>query len=231
MEPVKLHYFKGRGRAETTRWMLAVNQIEFVNIPIESPQALAALRASGKLPFDQMPLLEIEGLNLSQSSAMIRFLARRINLYGDNDADACWCDMIAATTADFAEGGMQAAFQSTADLAKAGMHARFDKFGLRFEARLAANGTGYCAGSRLSFADVVLAEALTEYLHWLPDLLAASPHLAALQQQVLKEPGIAAYLDSAQRYPIADADYVIGVARTLQRALPAHMPEPNRFIA
>ncbi len=28
-EFAKLHYFKGRGRAETTRWMLGANQIEF----------------------------------------------------------------------------------------------------------------------------------------------------------------------------------------------------------
>jgi len=53
----RLHYFKGRGRAETTRWMLAINQIEFENVAIETPQDLADLRASGKLPFDQMPLL------------------------------------------------------------------------------------------------------------------------------------------------------------------------------
>ena len=73
---VKLHYFLGRGRAETTRWMLAINQIGFNNIPITTPEDLIELRSSGKLPFDQMPLLEINGMNLSQSSGMIRYLAR-----------------------------------------------------------------------------------------------------------------------------------------------------------
>lgn len=57
----RLHYFLGRGRAETTRWMLAFNQIDFINIPIKTPKELSLLRASGKLPFDQMPLLEIDG--------------------------------------------------------------------------------------------------------------------------------------------------------------------------
>ena len=50
---VKLHYFPGRGRAETTRWMLAINQIKFNNIPIETPEMLLDLRDSRKLPFDQ----------------------------------------------------------------------------------------------------------------------------------------------------------------------------------
>ena len=80
--------------------MLAINQIEFENVAIETPQDLADLRASGKLPFDQMPLLEISGLNLSQSTAMIRYLARLGDLYGDSDTDAVWCDMIAGAVAD-----------------------------------------------------------------------------------------------------------------------------------
>jgi len=32
--------------------MLAVSQIDFENVAIETPEALASLRATGKLPFD-----------------------------------------------------------------------------------------------------------------------------------------------------------------------------------
>lgn len=226
----RLHYFKGRGRAETTRWMLAVSQINFENVAIESPEALAALRATGKLPFDQMPLLEIDGLNLSQSSAMIRYLARRGRYYGETDADALWCDMIAGAVADFAETSLQAAFQPTAEAAVESLSGRFEKFGPKFEARLAESGTGFCAGARLTFADVVLAEALTGYLEWVPDLLVDTPLLAALHAQVLDLPGIAAYLNSAQRYPMAGDTYVIDVASVLQRALPTHFPDQNKFV-
>ncbi len=226
----KLHYFKGRGRAETTRWMLAVNRIAFENVAIDTPEALAALRASGKLPFDQMPLLEVDGLNLSLSSAMIRYLARRGDFYGENDTDALWCDMVVGAVADFAETAIQAAFQPTTETAMAGMQARFAKFGPRFEARLAANGNGFCVGSRLSFADVILAEALTSYLEWLPDLLSETPRLEDLWYRVLQQDGIASYLKSSERYPKADDDYVIAAARVLQRALPPHMPQADRFV-
>jgi len=227
----KLHYFEGRGRAETTRWMLAVNRIDFQNIAVQTPIELAALRASGKLPFDQMPLLELDKLNLSQSSAMVRYLARRGDLYGDDDTGALWCDMIAGAVADFAETAIQAAFQPSTEIAMAGMQARFAKFGPRFEARLASNGSDFCAGNRLSFADVVLAEALTSYLEWLPDLLVETPRLRNLHSQVLEHDGIASYLGSEQRYPKADNDYVIAAARVLQRALPPHMSDADRFVA
>lgn len=230
MEPVKLHYFLGRGRAETTRWMLAANKIDFVNVPVESAGALAALRATNKLPFDQMPLLEIDELCLSQSSAMIRYLARRGGLCVTSDNEAVWCDMIAAAADDLSETAKQAAFQESVDVVRQALQARFDKFGPRFEARLQSNDTGYCAGDQMTFADVILTEVLTEYLEWLPELFKKAPLLAGLQARVTSHPGISAYLRSPQRYPIADTDYVVSVARVLQRALPGHMADANRFV-
>ena len=225
---VKLHYFPGRGRAETTRWMLAINHIKFENVPIETPEMLLALRASGKLPFDQMPLLEIEEQNLSQSSAMIRYLARSGEYYGTTEQDAVWCDMIAGAVADFAETSLQAAFQPTKEVAVKALQERFNKFGPRFESRLSRNGL--CAGGKLTFADVLLAEAVNSYLEWIPDILNKTPFLDDLYKKVIATSGISAYLNSPQRYPMSGSNYVIACARVLQRALPSHMPDPNRFV-
>ena len=227
----KLHYTRSRGRAETTRWMLAVNQIPFENIVIDTPEELVALRATGKLPFDQMPLLEIDGHNLSQSSAMIRYLARRGGFYGDTDTDALWCDLIAGAVADFSETGLKAMFQPTDEIAISEQQAAFAKFAPRFEARLKENSTGFCAGTRLSFADVILAEALSLYLEWIPDILEPTPLLKALNETVLSQPSIKAYLTSDLRYPKPGNTCVIDIARVLQRSLPPHLPDPNQFVA
>ena len=225
---VKLHYFPGRGRAETTRWMLAINHIKFENVPIETPEMLLALRASGKLPFDQMPLLEIEEQNLSQSSAMIRYLARSGEYYGSTEQDAVWCDMIAGAVADFAETSLQAAFQPSKEVAVKALQERFNKFGPRFESRLSRNGL--CAGGKLTFADVLLAEAVNSYLEWIPDILNKTPFLDDLYKKVIATSGISAYLKSSLRYSMSGSKYVIACARVLQRALPSHMPDPNRFV-
>lgn len=230
MTTAKLTYFHGRGRAETTRWMLAATDVSFENVRIETPEALAHLRASGKLPFDQIPLLEIDGHCLSQSSAMTRYLARRGGMYGADDTDAMWCDLVAGVVADFAEAAIQAAFKPTAQAAVADLEARFAKFGPRFEARIEAQGSGYVAAASMTFADVVLAEALSSYLEWCPDILGSTPGLAALYQSVVTRPGVAAYLASDLRYPKPGDDYVIGVAKVLQRALPPHMPDADRFV-
>ncbi len=51
-------------------------------------QQFADLKASGKLLFGQVPLIEFEGKNIVQSGAASRFFAKRGNLLGDNE-DEC----------------------------------------------------------------------------------------------------------------------------------------------
>ena len=46
------------------------------------------LRENGYLAFNQVPLLRIDGLNLVQSQAIVRYLARKHHLYGENDKEA-----------------------------------------------------------------------------------------------------------------------------------------------
>ena len=227
---VKLHYFLGRGRAETTRWMLAINQISFKNIPVTTPEELIELRSSGKLPFDQMPLLEINGMNLSQSSGMIRYLSRIGGFYGDNDKEALYCDMFAGAITDFAEASMQAAFQPSKEIAVKILQERFNKFAPKFELRIKENGNNFCVGNKISFADVMLAEALSAYKEWIHDLLKNTPLLLSIYEKVIDQAGINSYLSSELRYPKPDEKYVIDVARVLQRALPSHMSDKNRFI-
>ncbi len=229
-EFAKLHYFNGRGRAETTRWMLAANQIEFENVSIATPENFDALKKSEKLPFNQLPLLEIDGLNLSQSAAMVGYLARRGGFYGDDAIEAVKCDMIAGAVADFNTPAMQFVFQPDPETAKQGLLASIEKFGPRFAKILHENGGEFMVGTRRSLADVVLAESLTSYLEIMSDSLDALLGLKGLQERVVSDGGIAAYLRSPNRWRRPDDQYVIDVARVLQRAVPSHMPDPDRFV-
>jgi len=54
---------------------------------------LAKLRTDGKLLFDQVPLCEEpNGLQLVQSSAIVRHLARTKGLYGKDEKEMAICD-------------------------------------------------------------------------------------------------------------------------------------------
>jgi glutathione S-transferase len=177
-----------------------------------------------------LPLLEIDGLNLSQSAAMVAYLARRGGFYGDDAIEAVRCDMIAGAVADFNAPAMQFAFQPDPEFAKQGLLASIEKFGPRFAKILDENGGEFMVGTRRSLADVVLAESLTSYLEIISNALEALPGLKGLQERVISDAGIAAYLRSPNRWRRPDDQYVIDVARVLQRALPKHMPDPDRFV-
>ena len=92
------------------------------------------------------------------------------------------------------------------------------------------NESGLCAGNKLTFSDVLLAEAINSYLEWIPNILDKTPFLNDLYKKVISTPGISDYLKSSQRYPMSGNDYVIDVARVLRRALPSHMSDQNRFV-
>lgn len=77
-----LYYFGGRGLADQVRWMLAYSDVSYTQRVVGTRQRFLDLRSNGQLPFGQLPLLQIDGVEIVQSQAIIRYLARRANLTG-----------------------------------------------------------------------------------------------------------------------------------------------------
>ena len=102
----KVTYWAGRGRCEpcdqpspeatnersvncslacllcsAVRCLLAIGGCEFENVFMKGPDDLAELRATGKLAYDQLPLVEIDGLNLVQGAPSAVYLAQKFNLW------------------------------------------------------------------------------------------------------------------------------------------------------
>ena len=177
-----------------------------------------------------MPLLEIDGMCLSQSVAMVKYLARLGGYSGSNDKEALYCDMFAGAISDFAETAMQAPFQPSNNIALETLKNRFQKFSPKFELRIKENGNNLCVGNKITFADILLTEALNSYIEWIPNLLNESKVLSSLYERIMNEKAIKSYLNSKQRYPKPDISYVIDVARVLKRTLPPHMEDSNRFV-
>ena len=123
----------------------------------------------------QLPLLEIDGLNLTQAAAMVQYLARKHKLVGDSPEEAVKCDMIFGATTDLAQSPMARCFKPDQAEAVAAMQTSLDKFGPRLEA--CVEPTGFMVGTRLSYADVMTAEVLTSFLECLPECLTPYPKL------------------------------------------------------
>eukprot|EP00128_Syssomonas_multiformis_P009273 Colp12_sorted_trinity150504_noHs@224 len=61
-----LWYFDGRGLAHMIRYMLAATNEPYVERFVKDKQTMDSLREAGLLVWNQIPLLQIDGLNLVQ---------------------------------------------------------------------------------------------------------------------------------------------------------------------
>lgn len=53
------------------------------------------------MPFGQMPILEVDGIRVHQSLAIIRYLGKRVGLAGSNDWESLLIDVVGDTCNDF----------------------------------------------------------------------------------------------------------------------------------
>ena len=98
MSNIKLTYFNGRGRGETARLILAFagkdyedRRISFGKTTIRMIIILTDLiliddmpSIKPSLPYGQVPVLEVDGVNICQSMAIARFLANEYGLTGNS---------------------------------------------------------------------------------------------------------------------------------------------------
>jgi hypothetical protein len=94
-----LYYFEGRGLADQIRWMMAATNVEFTQKVLKKRTKFLEM-AGRQLPFGQLPLLQIDGMEIVQSQAAVRYLAKRAGLQGKSPADELKCDMISEAVRD-----------------------------------------------------------------------------------------------------------------------------------
>lgn len=215
-----LTYWNGRGLCATTRLMLAFTGEEYEeSVPgfdgvthLSEPEHMQYLREEGMLLWNQVPLLCIDGLELVQSKAQVRYLAEKHNLRGSTPAEVAMCDMLAEGIADW-KGAIGLAFEFTF-----GAHAQSKeqrertaagnaKYLPMIERRLVKNNTGLLVGSTVTYADVLCFEVLDliltadeeakqDGLGEADGLLDNFPMARGLYNALLGEPRIAAFLAS-----------------------------------
>ncbi|XP_072264541.1 glutathione S-transferase 3-like [Pyxicephalus adspersus] len=212
-----LHYFNGRGKMESIRWALAAVGVEFEEKLFETKDDYQKLLKSGDLLFQQVPMVEIDGMKLVQTKAILSYIAGKYNIYGKNTKERACIDVYVEGTTDLMGLIMTSFFLDEAEKKK-----QFDLIKQRALNRYfpvyekALEKDEYLVGKTLSLADVHLLEAIlaTEELH--PDVLQSFPNLQAFKARISSVPTIKKFLEpGSKRKPIPDATYVNSVKTIL----------------
>jgi glutathione S-transferase len=205
MSSFKLTYFDfDGGRAEPIRIAFHAAGIKFEDKRISFSE-FGEMRES--TPFKTLPVLEIDGTEVTQSNAMSRYVGRMAGLYPDVALQALYCDEVLGALEDLSHYIVQ-----TFGLQDEELKLAREKLGdgwlsvyLRGLAGLLARGGGeYFADDRLTVADlkafVQMRSLLSGNLDHVPKDLAQrlAPSLVEHQERIESDPRVVAYYASRQ---------------------------------
>jgi prostaglandin-H2 D-isomerase / glutathione transferase len=200
MAQLKLSYFDMHGgRGEPVRLALAIGGVPFEDHRFSFPE-LAEVRKTA--PFGQVPLLEVDGVTITQCDAMLRYAGKLAGLYPTDAYQAMLCDEVSYVVEE-ANVKLSPTFRMKDDELKAARLAlvsgSMTTYLAWLQKRLVAQGGEYFADNRLTVADLkvfVDVRGLNSgRLDHVPSDLVAqvAPALNAHQQRVAQHPGVAAY--------------------------------------
>ncbi|CAI9617108.1 unnamed protein product [Staurois parvus] len=216
----KLHYFDGRGRMESIRWLLTAAGIEFDEVFLETREQYEALLKERALLFDQVPMVEMDGMKLVQSRAIMQYIAAKYDLYGKNLKERLLIDMYVGGTTDLLEILIPHAFFSPEDKQK---HITIieqkakERYFPVYEKILKDHGGKFLVGNQLSWADIQLLEAILMVEEKCACILSDFPGLKEFKQRISEIPTIKAFLQpGSKRKPVSGDKYVATVRTVLQ---------------
>ncbi|VDO61970.1 unnamed protein product [Heligmosomoides polygyrus] len=150
-----------------------------------------------KMPFGQMPVLEVDGQMIPQSLAIARYVARKYGYAGKTPHEEAIVDALADQYKDFyaqikeyyypamgfAEGDVNAARENILIPAR-------DRYLGYMTEFLKKSSSGYLAGNELTYADLILAEHVFTMLTLEPDYIKDFPEIEEHYKKVTAIPSL-----------------------------------------
>uniref|UniRef100_A0A8B9TA47 glutathione transferase n=1 Tax=Anas platyrhynchos TaxID=8839 RepID=A0A8B9TA47_ANAPL len=184
---------------------------------VETKEQLEKLIKGGDLLFQQVPMVEIDGMKMVQTRAILSYIAGKYNLYGKDLKERAWIDMYVEGTTDLMGMIMQLPLQS-AEMREKNLALIIERSKTRYfpvyEKALKDHGHDYLVGNKFSWADIHLLEAILMVEECKPDILSAFPQLQAFKGRISNIPTIKKFLQpGSQRKPPADDKYIANVRK------------------
>jgi glutathione S-transferase len=204
MPNLKLTYFDGPGRAEPIRMALHMAGRAFEDHRIKFPE-FAAKREQGAFPLRSVPVLEVDGVRIAQTGAILRYVARLddTGLYPADSLRALVVDSVLDSMNDTLAHALMPSLFERDMTRKLEMRAAFVAGPMKdvltyVESLLEHYGGPFVAGESPSIADLVVAAQVRQIQSGGLDGVAAealSPYtrVQALAAAVEADPRVVAY--------------------------------------
>jgi len=200
MTRFKLSYFDfDGGRGQAIRFAFHIGGVDFDDVRLTGAQ-FKELRQSFR--FHALPVLEIDGRQITQSNAILRYVGKLVGLYPSDELQALYCDEALDALEDLSHAigttfGLQgdAMKQARTEL----VEGRLATFIKGLDGMLTRGGGEFIADGRMTVADLKLFVE-TRYLsrgvldHVPTDIVETlAPALAAHRERIANDPRVVGY--------------------------------------
>ncbi|PAV65592.1 hypothetical protein WR25_12291 [Diploscapter pachys] len=98
MPSYKLYYCESRGLGEAPRQLFALAEVPFEDVRLTGEKFMDL---KPTLPYGQLPVLEVDGVQIAQSAAIARFLGKKFGFAGKTEVEQAIVDGICDQWKDF----------------------------------------------------------------------------------------------------------------------------------
>ncbi|CAL8110921.1 unnamed protein product [Orchesella dallaii] len=201
MSTYKLYYFDARGVSEPIRLLFSYAKIKYEDIRFTRGPEWLELKPT--MPWNVVPVLEVDGQKISQSRAIFRFLGRRLGLAPTDELQLAKCDEYIDAIIDLRTEGKtfnrEQDPQKKTELRDKFLAETYFQYMRKFKDILKKNGTGFLVGNKLSYADIFIAYTVEQVSSWIDvqDWREESyKEVKAHSKMVMSLPGIKEWVES-----------------------------------
>ncbi|CAI5441895.1 unnamed protein product [Caenorhabditis angaria] len=203
MVSYKLTYFQSRGLAEVSRQLFHLADVQFENHVVDRDEFL---RLKPSLPFGQVPLLTVDGVEIPQSLAVARYLARKFGFAGKTAEEEAIVDALGDQFKDFYKeihdyfyaklGIIDVQVNEDTHLIPAR-----NNFLTILTNFLQKSQSEFLVDSGLTYADLIIIDNMTTLIGWYPDYLDGFDKIQKWRASVLNFPKLKEYLEKRPLTP------------------------------
>ena len=200
----KLTYFNIRGGVETSRFVFAQAGVKYEDKRVEGEEWQ---KLKPTTPTGMLPILEVDGVQVPGTGPILRFLAERFGLAGDNDVENLQLASLYDVYYDLIQKLYGMFFEKDEErkaLVRKGIeNDHVPKYFGILERRYKENNSagGWIFGNKPTYVDFALFCLLEELVKMFPGLLDPYPGIRKMQAAVGSLPNIAAWI---KERPVTD---------------------------
>ncbi|CAJ1067524.1 glutathione S-transferase-like [Xyrichtys novacula] len=207
-DKIVLYYFNGRGKMESIRWLLTFAGVEFEEVFLTKREQYVELLKDGSLMFQQVPMVEIDGMKLIQTKAILNYIAEKYNLHGKDIKDRVMINMYSEGVMDLMEMIMMLPFTQDPKPRLENIETKAKERYLPVFEKVLCD-TVHLVGGKHSMADVLLTECTLMLEEKFPGILADFRNIKSFQGRMTENLSIKKFLQpGSKRKPQPDEHYV-----------------------